>query len=48
KPGAGSMWIVRSLLTGESFCLGETVELCVDGADAKLLADDSTAETMLT
>jgi putative spermidine/putrescine transport system ATP-binding protein len=28
--------------------LGEKVELCFDGTDAKLLADDSTADTTLT
>ena len=44
----GSTAIVRSPLTGDSFGLGETVELCFDGADAKLLADDSTADATLT
>ena len=49
RPGAdGSAAIVRSPLTGESFGLGEKVELCFDGTDAKLLADDSTADTTLT
>ncbi|TJW78122.1 MAG: TOBE domain-containing protein, partial [Mesorhizobium sp.] len=48
KLGDGSTAIVRSPLTGESFGLGEKVELCFDGADAKLLADDSSADTTLT
>jgi putative spermidine/putrescine transport system ATP-binding protein len=48
KLGDGSTAIVRSPLAGESFSLGEKVELCFDGADAKLLPDDSTADTTLT
>ncbi|TKB30256.1 MAG: ABC transporter ATP-binding protein, partial [Mesorhizobium sp.] len=48
KLGDGSTAIVRSPLTGENFALGENVELCFDGADAKLLPDDSTADTTLT
>ncbi|RWA73866.1 ABC transporter ATP-binding protein [Mesorhizobium sp.] len=48
KLADGSVAIVRSPLTGESFGLGEKVELCFDGADAKLLTDDSTADTTLT
>ncbi|TPL53947.1 ABC transporter ATP-binding protein [Mesorhizobium sp. B2-4-6] len=48
KLGDGSTAIVRSPLAGESFGLGEKVELCFDGADAKLLPDDSTADTTLT
>ncbi|RWM41957.1 ABC transporter ATP-binding protein [Mesorhizobium sp.] len=48
KLGDGAMAIVRSPLTGESFALGEKVVLCFDGADAKLLPDDSTADTTLT
>ncbi len=40
--------VVRSPLTGDSFGLGEKVELCFDGADAKLLADDSSADATLT
>jgi putative spermidine/putrescine transport system ATP-binding protein len=44
----GSAAIVRSPLTGESFGLGDKVELCFDGTDAKLLTDDSTADTTLT
>jgi putative spermidine/putrescine transport system ATP-binding protein len=48
KLGDGSTAIVRSPLAGESFGLGEKVELCFDGADAKLLPDDNTADTTLT
>ncbi len=48
KLGDGSTAIVRSPLTGDSFRLGEPVELFFNGADAKLLADDSTADTTLT
>ncbi|RWM30737.1 ABC transporter ATP-binding protein [Mesorhizobium sp.] len=48
KLGDGAMAIVRLPLTGESFALGEKVVLCFDGADAKLLPDDSTADTTLT
>lgn len=48
KLADGSTAIVRSPLTGDSFGLGEPVELCFDGADAKLLADDSAADTTLT
>ena len=44
----GSTAIVRSPLTDESFAIGEAVELCFRGEDAKLLADDSTADTTLT
>jgi len=44
----GSVAIVRSPLTGDSFGLGDKVELCFDGADAKLLADDSSADATLT
>ncbi|HEV7417842.1 ABC transporter ATP-binding protein [Tianweitania sediminis] len=44
----GSTGIVRSSLTDQSFAIGDAVELCFRGADAKLLADDSTADTTLT
>jgi putative spermidine/putrescine transport system ATP-binding protein len=44
----GSTAIVRSPLGDESFGIGESVDLTFDGADAKLLADDSTADTTLT
>ncbi len=46
--GDGSLAIVRSSLTDESFKIGEQVDLWFDGADAKLLADDASAETTLT
>jgi putative spermidine/putrescine transport system ATP-binding protein len=46
--GDGSLAIVRSSLTDESFRIGEQVELWFDGADVKLLADDATADTTLT
>jgi putative spermidine/putrescine transport system ATP-binding protein len=46
--GDGSPAIVRSPLTDESFRIGQRVDLCFDGADAKLLADDKTADTTLT
>ncbi|ESW93297.1 ABC transporter ATP-binding protein [Mesorhizobium sp. LSJC268A00] len=48
KLADGSAAIVRSPLTGESFGLGDKVELCFDGSDAKLLADDASADTTLT
>ncbi|PLP58439.1 spermidine/putrescine ABC transporter [Mesorhizobium loti] len=44
----GSTAIVRSPLTDESFTIGEAVELCFRGEDAKLVADDSAADTTLT
>ncbi|WP_054312518.1 ABC transporter ATP-binding protein [Mesorhizobium sp. 1M-11] len=44
----GSTAIVRSTLTDESFAIGDAVDLCFRGEDAKLLADDSTADTSLT
>jgi len=46
--GDGSTAIVRSPLTEESFQIGDQVVVCFDGADAKLLADDETADTTLT
>jgi putative spermidine/putrescine transport system ATP-binding protein len=46
--GDGSLAIVRSSLTDESFRIGEQVEVWFDGADVKLLADDATADTTLT
>uniref|UniRef100_UPI001C2F454A TOBE domain-containing protein n=1 Tax=Mesorhizobium sp. GbtcB19 TaxID=2824764 RepID=UPI001C2F454A len=45
KPADASTAIVRWPLAGESFGPGDKVELCFDGADAKLLPDDSTADT---
>ncbi|QPC91080.1 ABC transporter ATP-binding protein [Mesorhizobium sp. INR15] len=48
KLGDGSTAVVRSSLTGENFNLGDQVELCFDGTDAKLLADDSAADQTLT
>jgi len=44
----GSLAIVRSPLAGESFGIGDAVSLCFDGADAKLLPDDASADTALT
>jgi putative spermidine/putrescine transport system ATP-binding protein len=46
--GDGSTAIVRSPLTEQSFHIGDPVVLCFNGADAKLLADDQTADTTLT
>ncbi|MBS3650251.1 ABC transporter ATP-binding protein [Pseudaminobacter sp. 19-2017] len=44
----GSTAIVRSPLGEQSFDIGEAVEVTFAGADAKLLADDSTADQTLT
>jgi putative spermidine/putrescine transport system ATP-binding protein len=46
--GDGSTAIVRSPLTGENFAIGDAVVLCFDGADVKLLADDSSADATMT
>jgi putative spermidine/putrescine transport system ATP-binding protein len=46
--GDGSMAIVRSPLTGSDFAIGDAVVVCFDGADVKLLADDSSADTTMT
>jgi len=48
KLGDGSTAIVRSPLTGNDFAIGDAVVVCFDGADAKLLADDSSADTTMT
>ncbi|PSJ59181.1 ABC transporter ATP-binding protein [Kumtagia ephedrae] len=44
----GSKAIVRSGLDAESFAIGEEVDLLFSGGDAKLLADDATADLTLT
>jgi putative spermidine/putrescine transport system ATP-binding protein len=44
----GSTAIVRSPLGEQNFEIGEAVEVTFAGADAKLLADDSTADQTLT
>jgi putative spermidine/putrescine transport system ATP-binding protein len=44
----GSTAIVRSPLSEENYDIGDAVELSFRGEDAKLLADESSADTMLT
>ncbi|HEV7253890.1 MAG TPA: ABC transporter ATP-binding protein [Mesorhizobium sp.] len=46
--GDGSIALVRSALGDEGFAIGEAVDLTFAGSDAKLLADDSSADVMLT
>ena len=44
----GSTAIVRPPLSDQSYAIGDRVELCFRGEDAKLLADQSSADTTLT
>ena len=48
KLGDGSTAIVRSPLTGSDLAIGDAVVVCFAGADVKLLADDSSADTTMT
>ncbi|PZO79491.1 MAG: spermidine/putrescine ABC transporter [Mesorhizobium amorphae] len=44
----GSAAVVRSGLAEENFAIGDAVELCFRGEDAKLLPDDRSADATLT